>query len=75
MEEGFIDRRKAPRVFIEIKFKYSIIGSASQDAKLVFSGVTKNISRTGMFFENLVQIPLNCKKAWTYKNSNFYQFD
>ena len=59
MEEGFIDRRKAPRVFIEIKFKYSIIGSASQDAKLVFSGVTKNISRTGMFFENLVQIPLN----------------
>ncbi len=59
MLESFIDRRKAPRVAIGIKFKYWIIGPDSLDARLMLSGVTKNISCTGMFFENLEQIPIN----------------
>lgn len=59
MQENFSDRRIAPRVPIGIKFKYLVIGSGSQDAKIMLGGVTKNISRTGMFFENSEQIPIN----------------
>lgn len=59
MQESFSDRRKTPRVFIGIKFKYSVMGSGSQDANIVLSGVTKNISCSGMFFENSAQIPIS----------------
>ncbi len=59
MQEGFSDRRKAPRLSIGIKFKYSIIDSDSQDVKIMLSGVTENINLLGMLFENLEQIPIN----------------
>lgn len=59
MPEGFIERRKAPRVSIGIKFKYSLIDSDSQDTKTILSAVTKNISTLGMLFENLEPISMN----------------
>lgn len=59
MQESFSDRRIAMRIPIGIKFKYSVIGSGSQDAKVMLSGVTKNISCSGLFFENSAQILIN----------------
>lgn len=59
MEENFSNRRKESRIFIEIKFKYSLMGSDSQDLKTILSGVTKNISSSGMLFEDSAQIPIN----------------
>ncbi|MFH1191535.1 MAG: PilT/PilU family type 4a pilus ATPase [Candidatus Omnitrophota bacterium] len=61
MQEGFIDRRKAPRISIGIKFKYLVIGSGSQDEKTMLNGVTKNISRSGILFENSSPIPINAE--------------
>jgi twitching motility protein PilT len=59
MEKSFSDRRKAQRLSIGIKFKYSIVEYGSLDAKVILSGVTKNINLLGMLFENSEQIPIN----------------
>jgi twitching motility protein PilT len=61
MQEGFSDRRKASRLTIGIKFKYSIVGSGYHDVKIMLSGVTKNINLLGMLFESPEQIPINAE--------------
>ena len=61
MQEGFSERRKVPRLAIGIKFKYSLIDSGFQDAKILLSAVTKNISCSGLLFEDLKQIPINAE--------------
>ncbi|MFH1281508.1 MAG: PilT/PilU family type 4a pilus ATPase, partial [Candidatus Omnitrophota bacterium] len=61
MEESISNRRRETRVFIEIKFKYFLMGSDSQDTETILSGVTKNISNAGMLFENSTQIPINTR--------------
>lgn len=52
-----IERRKAPRLTLQIKFKYRTITPSGSDA--MHNAVTKNISTTGLLFETEKQIPID----------------
>ncbi|MFH0790023.1 MAG: PilT/PilU family type 4a pilus ATPase [Candidatus Omnitrophota bacterium] len=52
------ERRRAPRLAVGVEFKYTIFGSG-ETANLIYTAVTKNISASGLLFENLFQVPID----------------
>jgi stage III sporulation protein SpoIIIAA len=52
------ERRAAPRLPIQIKFKYRTIGQRGE-AEVLNSAASKNISSAGLLFENEKQIPID----------------
>jgi twitching motility protein PilT len=53
-----VERRRAHRLPINVNFTYSIAGS-SEDLSALYYAVTKNISCSGLLFENEKQIPID----------------
>lgn len=53
-----VEQRKAPRLQLQIKFKYIILGPA-KDSGITQESVTKNISFSGLLFETKEQISID----------------
>lgn len=52
------ERRSDPRLAVRVEFKYTVLGSA-ETANVIYTAVTKNISASGLLFENVFQIPID----------------
>lgn len=56
--QSSLERRIAPRLPLQIKFKYRIL-SPTQESNVFNETTTKNISYSGLLFENKEQIPID----------------